>query len=118
MWLTGYETLDDARHGIGGHVDRYQHRPHSGLNDRKPLGARRTWEDQRNIAASPVNTNGEQVTTTRKRPDGAAPESNRPSVGLPHRTGFEDLLGHRARAAPGLSVPVGCGTISSWRTSA
>ena len=31
---------------------------------------------------------------------GAAPESNRPSVGLPHRTGFEDLLGHRARAAP------------------
>ena len=32
--------------------------------------------------------------------DGAAPESNRPSVGLPHRTGFEDLLGHRAHAAP------------------
>ena len=25
-------------------------------------------------------------------PDRAAPESNRPSVGLPHRTGFEDLL--------------------------
>ena len=31
---------------------------------------------------------------------GAAPESNRPSVGLPRRTGFEDRLGHRARAAP------------------
>ncbi len=36
----------------------------------------------------------------RKRLDGAAPESNRPSVGLPHRTGFEDPLGHRAHAAP------------------
>ena len=32
--------------------------------------------------------------------DGAAPESNRASVGLPHLTGFEDRLGHRARAAP------------------
>jgi len=27
--------------------------------------------------------------------DGATPESNRASVGLPHRTGFEDQLGHR-----------------------
>ena len=33
--------------------------------------------------------------------NGAAPESNRPSRGLHDRTGFEDLLGHRARAAPG-----------------
>ena len=31
---------------------------------------------------------------------GAAPESNRPSRGLHDRTGFEDLLGHRAHAAP------------------
>src|SRR4029079_7191285 len=31
---------------------------------------------------------------------GAAPESNRPSRGLHDRTGFEDQLGHRARAAP------------------
>jgi hypothetical protein len=31
--------------------------------------------------------------TRQKRLNGAAPESNRPSVGLPHRTGFEDLLG-------------------------
>src|SRR4051795_8034242 len=36
----------------------------------------------------------------RSRLNGAAPESNRPSVGLPRRTGFEDRLGHRARAAP------------------
>jgi hypothetical protein len=31
---------------------------------------------------------------------GAAPESNRPSVGLPRLTDFEDRLGHRAHAAP------------------
>ena len=42
---------------------------------------------------------------SRNRFDGAAPESNRPSVGLPHRTGFEDLLGHRAHAAPRLRLP-------------
>jgi len=34
--------------------------------------------------------------------NGAAPESNRASVGLPHLTGFEDRLGHRAHATPGL----------------
>jgi hypothetical protein len=33
--------------------------------------------------------------------NGAAQESNLPSLGLPDLTGFEDRLGHRARAAPG-----------------
>ncbi len=46
VWLNEYETLDDARRGIGGYVDRYHHRPHSGLNYRTPLEVRRTWEDQ------------------------------------------------------------------------
>ena len=36
----------------------------------------------------------------RRGNDGAAQESNLPSVGLPRLTGFEDRLGHRARAAP------------------
>jgi hypothetical protein len=36
--------------------------------------------------------------------NGAAPESNRASVGLPHLTGFEDRLGHRARATPKLEA--------------
>ena len=36
VWLNEYETLDDARRGIGGYVDRYHHRPHSGLNYRTP----------------------------------------------------------------------------------
>ena len=45
VWLNEYETLDDARRGIGGYVDRYHHRPHSGLNYRTPDDVRRTWED-------------------------------------------------------------------------
>jgi putative transposase len=45
VWLNEYETLDHARQGIGGYVDRYHHRPHSGLNYRTPNEVRRTWED-------------------------------------------------------------------------
>jgi putative transposase len=45
VWLNEYETLDDARHGIGGYVDRCHNRPHSRLNYRTPLEVRRTWED-------------------------------------------------------------------------
>jgi putative transposase len=45
VWLNEYETIDDARRGIGGYVDRYHHRPHSGLNYRTPDEVRRTWED-------------------------------------------------------------------------
>ena len=45
VWLNEYETLDDARGGISGYVDRYHHRPHSGLNYRTPAEVARTWED-------------------------------------------------------------------------
>jgi len=41
-----YENLDDARRGIGGYIDRYHHRPHSGLNHRTPAEVARTREDQ------------------------------------------------------------------------
>ncbi len=51
VWLNDYETLDDARRGIGGYVDRYHHRPHSGLDYRTPLEVRQSWEDLQNIAA-------------------------------------------------------------------
>jgi putative transposase len=47
VWLNEYETLDDARAGVGGYVDRYHHRPHSGLNYRTPFEVRETWEDER-----------------------------------------------------------------------
>lgn len=45
VWLNEYETLDDARRGIGGYVDRYHHRPHSRLGYRTPDEVRQTWED-------------------------------------------------------------------------
>jgi putative transposase len=45
VWLNEYETLDDARRGIGGYVERYHHRPHSRLGYRTPDEVRRTWED-------------------------------------------------------------------------
>ncbi len=45
VWLNEYETLDDARHGIGGYIDRYHDRPHSRLNYRTPHEVRQTWED-------------------------------------------------------------------------
>ena len=51
VWLNEYETLDQARAGIGGYVDRYHHRPHSGLDYKTPHEVRRTWQDLQNIAA-------------------------------------------------------------------
>jgi len=51
VWLNEYETLDDARAGVGGYVERYHHRPHSGLNYRTPTEVRETWEDLQKIAA-------------------------------------------------------------------
>jgi putative transposase len=49
VWLNEYETIDDARRGIGGYVDRYHHRPHSGLDYRTPTEVRRTWEDHQGL---------------------------------------------------------------------
>jgi putative transposase len=51
VWLHEYETLDDARRGIGGYVDRYHHRPHSRLDYKTPYEVKETWEDLQNIAA-------------------------------------------------------------------
>jgi putative transposase len=45
VWLNEYETLEDARTGIDGYVERYHHRPHSGLNYRTPTEVQQTWED-------------------------------------------------------------------------
>jgi putative transposase len=51
VWLNEYETLDDARRGISGYVERYHHRPHSGLDYRTPLEVRQNWEDLQKLAA-------------------------------------------------------------------
>jgi putative transposase len=51
VWLNEYETLDQARRGIGGYFDRSHHRPHSGLDYQTPLKVRQTWDDLQTIAA-------------------------------------------------------------------
>ena len=45
IWRSEFETLDEARTAIGGYVDGYHHRPHSGLDYRTPKEVRQTWED-------------------------------------------------------------------------
>jgi putative transposase len=45
VWRSEYETLEDARAGIGRYVDRYHDRPHSSLDYRTPKEVRETWED-------------------------------------------------------------------------
>ncbi len=45
VWRNEYETLDDARAGIGGYIERYHHRPHQFLGYRTPKEVRQTWED-------------------------------------------------------------------------
>ena len=45
IWRSEFETLDEARQAIEGYVDRYHHRPHSGLDYRTPKEVRQTWED-------------------------------------------------------------------------
>jgi putative transposase len=45
VWLNEYETLEDARRGIGSYVDRYHHRPHSSLDYRTPHEVRQTWKN-------------------------------------------------------------------------
>ncbi len=45
VWRAEYETLADARAGIGAYVERYHHRPHQFLGYRTPLEVAATWQD-------------------------------------------------------------------------
>ena len=45
VWRSEFETLDQARKELADYIDRYHHRPHSGLGYRTPTDVRRTWED-------------------------------------------------------------------------
>jgi hypothetical protein len=73
-----------TRRGIGGYVDRYHHRPHSGLGHRTPDEVRRTWEDGRLQKPRP-----ELSTPTGSRSSGAGKtEPGRAGlVNRPHRAG-------------------------------
>jgi len=45
VWRSEFETLEQARKEIATYIDRYHHRPHSGLRYRTPAEVRRTWDD-------------------------------------------------------------------------
>ncbi len=49
VWQNEYETLEDARRGVGGYVDRYHDRPHSSLDYRTPREVRQTWDDAQEL---------------------------------------------------------------------
>ena len=51
VWRSEYETLEDARLGIGAYVERYHHRPHQFLGYRTPKEVRQTWEDAQETEA-------------------------------------------------------------------
>jgi putative transposase len=40
-----FETLEQLRAELAAYVDRYHHRPHSGLDYRTPKEVRQTWDD-------------------------------------------------------------------------
>jgi putative transposase len=44
VWREEFETLDEAREKIGGYIDRYHHRPHSGLAYRTPREVAAAWK--------------------------------------------------------------------------
>jgi putative transposase len=45
VWREEFETLDEARTKIGAYIDRYHHRPHSGLAYNTPHEVAATWKD-------------------------------------------------------------------------
>jgi putative transposase len=47
IWREEFETLDEARAAIAGHIERYHHRPHSGLAYRTPQEVAATWQHHR-----------------------------------------------------------------------
>jgi putative transposase len=47
IWREEFETLDQARAEIASYIDRYHHRPHSGLAYHTPREVAATWQDHR-----------------------------------------------------------------------
>ena len=50
VWRAEYETLEDARRGIGSYIDRYHDRPHQGLGYRTPNEVAEAWRLQTDAA--------------------------------------------------------------------
>jgi hypothetical protein len=65
VWRSEFETLEQARKEIDDYIDRYHHRPHSGLRYRTPSEVRRTRDDGRRLqktAAEVASTPGSRPT--------------------------------------------------------
>jgi putative transposase len=45
VWREEFETIDQARAAIAAYIDRYHHRPHSGLGYKTPAQVAGTWTD-------------------------------------------------------------------------
>jgi putative transposase len=45
IWRMEFETLEELRAELVAYVERYHHRPHSGLNYLTPKEVRQTWDD-------------------------------------------------------------------------
>lgn len=64
VWREEFETLEQARAAIGAYIERYHHRPHSGLAYRTPREVAATWkdhDDQPNPRGPTVNAHGVQA---------------------------------------------------------
>ena len=84
-----------------------------GVNDLAPLALGIGICGTTSPAAGTIRTCSPAGGPMRFRPSGAAQESNLPTVGLQRPAGFEDRMGHRARAAPGASSVVAPGSVHS-----
>jgi putative transposase len=45
IWRMEFETLEQLRVELAAYVNRYHHRPHSGMDYRTPKEVRHTWDD-------------------------------------------------------------------------
>ncbi|MDP1821052.1 MAG: integrase core domain-containing protein [Acidimicrobiales bacterium] len=48
-WRAEWETIEQARSEITAYIDRYHHRPHSGLAYRTPAEVATTWRDMTDL---------------------------------------------------------------------
>jgi putative transposase len=66
IWRMEFETLEQLRAELASYINRYHHRPHSGLDYRTPTKVRQTWDDAQEqppkVAARTVNRRREQAT--------------------------------------------------------
>lgn len=48
-WRSEWETIEAAREEITAYIDRYHHRPHSGIGYRTPAEVAQTWRDPQDL---------------------------------------------------------------------